>query len=162
MPGTYGVGGGVGGALPGVLGPEELDGRIEWVAVRPPRDLAEALAARLGSEDDVRRVILAVLGPLRQLLEGEPLGALVARLPPPLARELADAELNLCARIAPASGAPEYLAEVARLLLRPPEVAATYVRAAFAAARAMLAPEEARAVEARLPPELAEPWRDAR
>jgi uncharacterized protein (DUF2267 family) len=161
MPARYGVGGGVGGALPGVLGPEELDGRIEWIPVRPPRDLIEALAARLGSEDDPGRLVLAVLGPLRRLLEGEPLGAIAAKLPLPLARELADAELNLCARIEPAARAPEYLAEVSRLALHPPEVAATYVRAVFAAAKAVLAPEEARAVEARLPPEIAELWRGA-
>jgi uncharacterized protein (DUF2267 family) len=159
MPARYGVGGGVGGTLPGVLAPEELDGRIEWIPVRPPRDLPEALAARLGSEDDAGRLVLAVLGPLRQLLEGEPLGAIAAKLPFPLARELADAELNLCARIEPATRAAEYLAEVSRLALHPPEVAVTYVRAVFAAAKAVLAPEEARAVEARLPPEIAELWR---
>ena len=161
MPARYGVGGGVGGPLPGVLGPEELDGRIDWVPVRPPRDLPEALATRLGSEDDVGRVILAVLGPLRQVLEGEPLGAIAAKLPLPLARELADAELNLCAKVAPAAGAPEYLAEVSRLVLHPPEAAATYVRAVFAAAKTVLAPEDARAVEARLPPQIAEQWRTA-
>ncbi|HEY6005043.1 MAG TPA: DUF2267 domain-containing protein [Anaeromyxobacter sp.] len=155
------MGGGVGGSLPGVLGPEELDGRIEWVPIRPPRDLPEALAARLGSDDDAGRLVLGVLGPLRQLLEGEPLGAIVAKLPLPLARELADAELNLCAKVAPAAGAAEYLAEVSRLVLHPPETAATYVRAVFAAAKAVLAPEEARAVEARLPPEIAELWRGA-
>lgn len=151
----------MGGALPGVLGPEELDGRIEWVPLRTPRDLPEALEARLGSEDDVHRVLLAVLGPLRDLLDGEPLGAILARLPLHLARELADAELVLCARIAPASGLPEYLAEVSRLVLHPPEIALSYARAVFAAAKAVLAPDEARAVEARLPEGIAELWRAA-
>jgi uncharacterized protein (DUF2267 family) len=161
MPDRYGVAGAVGGRLPGVLGPEELDGRIEWVPVRPPRDLPEALAARLGSEDDANRVILAVLGPLRQVLAGEALGALLAKLPLHLARELGEAELNLCARVAPAGSAPEYLAEVSRLVLHPPDTAATYVRAVFAAGKAVLAPEEGRAVEAKLPPGVAELWRAA-
>jgi uncharacterized protein (DUF2267 family) len=161
MTARYEVGGGVGGTLPGVLGPEELDGRIEWIPVRPPRVLPEALRARLGSEDDPGRLILAVFGPLRQLLEGEPLGAIAAKLPLPLARELAEAELNLNARIEPATRPREYLAEVSRLALHPPEVTATYVRAVFAAAKAVLAPEDARAVEARLPPEIAELWRRA-
>lgn len=151
----------MGGALPGILAPEELDGRIEWVPLRPPRDLPEALAARLGSEDDAHRVILAALGPLRQLLEGEPLGAILAKLPLHLARELADAELNLGARIAPVAGLPEYLAEVSRLVLHPPDVAVSYARAVFAAAKAVLAPDEAAAVEARLPGGVAELWRAA-
>jgi uncharacterized protein (DUF2267 family) len=151
----------VGGRLPGVIGPEELDGRIEWLPVRPPRDLPEALAARLGSEDDGRRVLLATLGPLRAALEGEPLGAVLAKLPPHLARELADAELNLGARVVPATTADEYLAEVSRLSLHPPPVALTYVGAVFAAAKAVLSPDAARAIEERLPPGLAELWRMA-
>jgi uncharacterized protein (DUF2267 family) len=161
MPGRYEVAGGVGGQLPGVLAPEELDGRIDWVPVRPPLDLPEALASRLGSEDDAHRVILAVIGPLRQLLQGEPLGAILAKLPLHLARELADAELNLCARITPAAGLAEYLAEVSRLVLHPPDVAASYVRAVFAAAKAVLAPDQASAVEARLPAGIAQLWRAA-
>jgi uncharacterized protein (DUF2267 family) len=161
MPDRYGVTGGVGGALPGIIGPEELDGRIEWIPVRPPRDLPEALAVRLGSEDDVRRVVLATLGPLRTMLDGEPLGAVLATLPLHLARELADAELNLCATVVPATTADEYLAEVSRLVLHPPWVAVTYVQAVFAAAKAVLAPEAARAVEERLPPGVAELWRAA-
>lgn len=151
----------MGGALPGVLAPEELDGRIEWVPLRPPRDLPEALGARLGSEDDADRVILAALGPLRQVLEGEPLGTILAKLPLHLARELSDAELNLCARIAPAAGLSEYLAEVSRLVLHPPDVALNYVRAVFAAAKAVLASDGASAVEGRLPAGIAELWRAA-
>jgi uncharacterized protein (DUF2267 family) len=151
----------VGGTLPGVISPEELDGRIEWIPLRPPRDLSEALAARLGSEADLHRVVLAVLGPLRPVLEGEPLGGLTAKLPLPIARELADAELNLCARVAPATAADAYLAEVSRLVLHPPAVAATYVRAVFAAAKAVLDPSDAGAVEARLPPGVGELWRAA-
>ncbi len=161
MPDRYGVTGGVGGALPGIIGPEELDGRIEWVPLRPPRDLPEALAARLGSEVDARRVILGTLGPVRAVLEGEPLGAILATLPLDLARELADAELNLGAAVVAATTADEYLAEVARLVLHPRRVAVTYVRAVFAAAKSVLAPEAARAVEERLPPGIAELWRDA-
>jgi len=161
MPDRYGVAGAVGGSLPGVLGPEELDGRIEWVPLRPPRDLPEALAPRLGSEGDAHRVIFAVLGPLRQILAGEALGALLATLPLHVARELGDAELNLCARVASPASAPEYLAEVSRLVLHPPAIAATYVRAVFASARSVLSPEDARAIEAKLPPDVAELWRAA-
>lgn len=161
MPDRYGVGGGVGGLLPGVLGPDELDGRIEWVPVRAPRDLPEALAVRLGSDADLHRVVLGVLAPLRQVLEGEPLGALLARLPLHLARELADADLNLCARVAPAAGADAYLDEVSRLVLHPRFVARTYVRAVFAAAKAVLGPDDATAVAGRLPPGVAELWHGA-
>jgi uncharacterized protein (DUF2267 family) len=161
MPDRYGVSGGVGGPLPGIIGPEELDGRIDWVPVRPPRDLVEALLARLGSEDDPHRVVLATLGPLRSMLDGEPLGAILAKLPLHLARELADAELALGAAVAPATSADEYLAEVSRLVLHPPRIAVTYVHAVFAAAKAVLDPEASRAVEERLPPGVAELWRAA-
>jgi uncharacterized protein (DUF2267 family) len=161
MPDRYGVRGGVAGSLPGVIGPDELDGRLEWIPVREPRDLPEALAMRLGSDDDLRRVLLAVLAPLREALAGEALQALLAILPLGLARELADAELNLGARIVATSRAPEYLAEVARLLLYPPPITATYVRAAFAAAKSVLAPEAVEAIAARLPEDLADLWRSA-
>lgn len=161
MPDRYKVAGGVGGAIPGVLGPWELDGRAEWVPLRPPRDLLDALRVRLGSEVDLHRTALAVLAPLRGALDGEPLGALTARLPQDLARELADAELNLCARVPPPAGGGDYLLEVSRLLLHPPRIAETYVRAVFSAAKAVLAPEDARAIQERLPPGIADAWRAA-
>lgn len=162
MADGYQVKGGVGGLLPGVLDPRHVDGRAEWVPVRPPRDLLDALSARLGSEADLRRVVLGVLGPLRSALDGEPLGALVAKLPQDLARELADVEQNLCARVAPPGGAGDYLLDVSRLVLHPPRRAATYVRAVFAAAKQVLARDDAEAIAARLPPDLAELWRAAR
>jgi uncharacterized protein (DUF2267 family) len=162
MARAYLVKGGVGGVIPGLLGPAELDGRAEWTPVREPRDLVEALAARLGSETDHDRILLAVLAPLRPSLEGEPLGALLAGLPPYLARELADAELNLNARVAAPADPGEYLLEVARLVLHPPRRAAEFVRAVFAAAKAVLAPQDAQAVAERLPPEIADLWRAAR
>jgi len=158
----YQPGGGVGGRIPGTLGPAELDARAEWVPLRPPRDLLDALATRLGSEVDLRRVILGVLSPLRASLEGEPLGALAAALPLDLARALADADLNLNARVRPASGAADYLAEVSRLVRHPPRRAAEYVRAAFAAAKAVLEPAASQAVADRLPPEIGAAWRAAR
>lgn len=161
MPDRYQAAGGVGGRLPGVIGPDELDGRLDWAPLRPPRDLPEAIALRLGSEDQAQRSILGVLAPLREPLDGEPLRALAAVLPLDLARELIDAEQSLCTRIAPPSGAAEYLAEVSRLLLRPADVAATYVRAVFGAAKALLSREVVGAVEARLPPGVAEIWREA-
>lgn len=162
MPDGYAVRGAVGGVIPGVVGPSELDGRSEWVRLRAPRDVLEALEARLGSEVDLHRVALAVLAPLRKALEGEALGALTARLPQDLSRELADAGLNLCAAVPPAADRDDYLAAVSRLSLHPAPVAGTYVRAVFAAAKAVLAPEGARAVEERLPPGVAELWRRAR
>jgi hypothetical protein len=132
MASEYRVSGGVGGTLPGLIAPSQLDGRAEWVPVREPLDLLDALSARLGSEADLRKVALAVLCPLRPALGGEPLAALMARLPLDLARELADAELNLCARVAPPTGGADYLVDVSRLLLHPPRRAASYVRAVFA------------------------------
>jgi uncharacterized protein (DUF2267 family) len=163
MGAPYQPAGGVGGRIPGVLGPADLDGRAEWVPLRRrPRDLLEALAMRLGSEVDLRRVVLAVLAPLRGALEGEPLGALAAALPQDLARVLADAELNLNARVRAASGAADYAAEVSRLALHPPRQAAEYVRAVFAAAKAVLEPGAIREIGDRLPPEIADAWRAAR
>lgn len=162
MADPYLVRGGVGGAIPGLLGPAELDGRMEWTRLREPRDVVEALEARLGSEVDHDKVLLAVLGPLRRVLDGEPLGALLARLPLHLARELADAELNLNAAVPPPADAREYLLEVSRLVLHPPRRAAEYVRAVFAAAKAVLPPSDAEAIAARLGPQLADLWRAAR
>jgi uncharacterized protein (DUF2267 family) len=159
----YHPAGGVGGRIPGALGPADVDGRAEWVPLRRrPRDLLEALAMRLGSEVDLRRVVLAVLSPLRGALEGEALGALAARLPQDLARVLADAELELNARVHPASGAADYLAEVSRLVLHPPRRAAEDVRAVFAAAKTCLEPDAIREIGERLPPEIADAWRAAR
>jgi uncharacterized protein (DUF2267 family) len=157
----YRVRGGVGPQLPGVVGPADLDGRVEWVPVARTGELLDALAARLGSEVDLHKVVLAVLAPLRSALDGPPLGAIVARLPLPLARELAAGDLALGAKVRSPAGAGDYLLEVSRLILHPPWRAATYVRAVFAAARAVLAPEDAEEIAARLPPDLAEPWRSA-
>lgn len=154
--------GGVGGRIPGTIAPSQLDGRAEWRPLRRPRDLLEALAMRLGSEADLRKVALAVLAPLRPALVGEPLGALLAALPQDLALPLAGAELELNARIRAPESAGEYLSEVSRLSLHPPRRAAEYVRAVFAAAKAVLEPASTAAVADRLPPELADAWRAAR
>jgi uncharacterized protein (DUF2267 family) len=162
MDKPYQPSGGVAGKIPGTLGPTELDMRAEWVPLRPPRDLLDAVAMRLGSEVDLRKVVLAVLAPLRGALQGEPLGALAARLPLDLARVLAEADLTLNARVRPATGAADYLAEVSRLVLHPPRTAAEYVRAVFAAAKTVLDPEDAEAIASRLPPELGAAWRAAR
>ncbi|HET8539192.1 MAG TPA: DUF2267 domain-containing protein [Anaeromyxobacter sp.] len=162
MSNPYQPAGGVGGRLPGTLGPADLDGRAEWVPLRRPRDLLEALAMRLGSEVDLARVVLAVLAPLRASLEGEPLGALTATLPQDLARELADADLNLNARVRAPAGAADYVAEVSRLVLHPPRRAAEYVRAVFAAAKAVIAADALEPIARRLPPDLAAAWRAAR
>jgi uncharacterized protein (DUF2267 family) len=162
MARTYFVKGGVSGVLPGLVGPAELDGRLDWAPLRAPRDLLEALDARLGSDPDHVKIVLAVLGPLRPALGGEPLGALLAQLPLHLARKLADAELNLNAPVAAPADAGEYVVEVAHLLLHPPRRAAEYVRAVFAAAKQVLAPEDVQAIAERLPPEIADLWRAAR
>lgn len=164
MIGEYQLRGGVGGRLPGALGPAELDGRTDWSPIGRAQDrtLLEALGARLGSEVDARRVLLAVLGPLRPHLEGEQLGALAAELPLDLARELADVEVALGERrLAAPTGARDYLREVARLVRHPPARAASYVRAVFAAARGALQPELVLEIEGRLPEELAALWRSA-
>ncbi len=162
MAHDYTVAGGVGGRIPGAYWPGELDSREEWVPVRPPRDLLDAALSRLGSEGDPRKVVLAVLAPLRSALEGAPLGALLAKLPQDLARELADAELNLRAFVPPPHGAADYVHVVSRLVLHPPDRASVFVRAVFAAAKAALDPEDSRAVEARLPPEIGALFRAAR
>jgi uncharacterized protein (DUF2267 family) len=152
----------VGGPLPGTVGPAELDGRADWVPARRPRDVLDVLALRLGSEVDLRKVVLAVLSPLRSALDGEPLGALTAALPPDLARVLADADLNLNVRVQAAASGADYLAEVSRLVLHPPGGAAEYVRAVFAAAKAALDPAAIQAISDRLPPEIGAAWRAAR
>jgi hypothetical protein len=162
MPGDGRFRGGVGPPLPGIVGPAEVDGRAEWVPVQRDAGLLEALAARLGSEVDLHRVVLAVLAPLCSALDGAPLGALLAHLSLPLARELGAPALALGARVRAPGGAGDYLLEVSRLALHPPAQAATYVRAVFAAARDVLRPAEAQAIAARLPGDLAELWRTAR
>jgi uncharacterized protein (DUF2267 family) len=162
MATPYRPSGAVGGRIPGTLGPSELDARRDWVPLRRPRDLLEALELRLGSEVDLRKVVLAVLSPLRGALEGEPLGALTAALPSDLARVLADAELNLNARVPAAAGARDYVDAVSRLVLHPPRRAAEYVRAVFASAKAVLPADAVAAIAERLPPELGAAWRAAR
>ncbi|WP_041453253.1 DUF2267 domain-containing protein [Anaeromyxobacter dehalogenans] len=160
---TYEVAGGVGARTPGAIGPDELDGRADWVEIpaRGEGELLERLEARLGSEARTRKVLLAVLAPLRGALEGPALSGILAHLPRRFARELAEAEWNLNAPVrAPATGA-EYLAEVARLLQRPPRQAAAYVLAVLAALHEVMGPA-ARDLADRLPPDLAELWRGVR
>ena len=162
MDDGYRVRGGVGPALPGIVGPGELDGRAEWVPVRRGTDLLDTVEARLGSEVDLRKIVLGVLAPLCPALDGAPLGALLAQLPLSLARELVQRDLALDARVRTPRGAGDYLVEVARLVLQPPARAATYVRAVLAAARGALTEADREAIAARLPPDLAELWRTAR
>jgi uncharacterized protein (DUF2267 family) len=157
----YRLQGGVGKPLPGIVGPDEVDGRAEWVPARPGADLLEVVAARLGSEVDVHKVVLAVLAPLCPALDGAPLGALLALLPLPLARELAEPGPALGTRVRAPGGAGDYLLEVSRLVQLPPSRAATYVAAVFAAARGGLSRADAEAIAARLPGDLAELWRKA-
>ncbi len=161
MAHEYTVAGGIAGRIPGAYGPGELDGRWEWAPVRRPNDIPDALLPRLGSEDDPRKVVLAVLSPLREALEGRELGALLAKLPGDLARELADAELSLNRRMSSPRRAGEYLLEVSHAILHPPERTASYVRAVFAAARAVLDAGDTEAIAARLPSEIAALWRGA-
>lgn len=160
---SYHVTGGIGGpGLPGVLGPRELDARSEWVPSAGSRDLVEALSARLGSEVDLNKVVLAVLCPLRPALEGPALEALLARLPLGLAYEIAAGELGSCGRMRPPAGARDYLLAVSRRLMHPPPRAVSWVRAVFAAARTALGEEGAEEIAARLPSDLADLWRRAR
>ena len=161
MGDAYRVRGGVGPPLPGIVGPSELDARTDWIPLGRTRELLDVLAARLGSEVDLHKIVLGVLSPLRAALDGPPLGALVARLPLSLARELAAGGVAVGGRVRSPSGAGDYLLEVARLVQLPPARAATYVRAAFAAARAVLSREESDAIAARLPGDLGELWRGA-
>lgn len=158
----YIVSGGVGGACPGALGPDEVEGELEWRPVSHEPGLVERVASRLGSEADARRVILAVLAPLRAALQGHPLDAVMARLPGRLARELLEAEWNLNARVPEATGAVDYLTTVSALARFPPRISAAYVVAVFAALRAALGPADAEAVAERLPGDVAELWRAAR
>jgi uncharacterized protein (DUF2267 family) len=163
MTDEYRVRGGVGPELPGLVGPAGVDGRADWVpAVRPGADLVERLEARLGSDTDVHRIVLGVLAPLCPALDGAPLGALLAHLPLFLARELADPGFALASRVRAPRGAGDYVLEVSRLILHPPARAVTYVRAVFAAARAVLGRGDAEAIALRLPGDLAGLWRDAR
>ncbi|WP_242340979.1 MULTISPECIES: DUF2267 domain-containing protein [Anaeromyxobacter] len=158
MTDGYRVSGGHGDAVPGALGPSDLDGRAEWVHV-DGRGIAERLEARLGSEVDLRKILFGVLVPLLGALHGEPLRAIAARLPHALARELLDEEDGAVrGRI----GAGEYLRDVAELVQHPPRAAAIYAGAVLAAVREALPAETAAEVERRLPPELLELWRDAR
>ncbi len=158
----YSVSGGVGGRYPGALGPDEVEGELEWRPVPHEPEVLTQVAARLGSGADARRVTLAVLAPLRAALRGGPLDAVMARLPGRLARELSEAEWNLNARVPEATDAVQYLSTVSALARFPPRIAAAYVVAVFAALRAALGPADAGAVAERLPGDLAELWRVAR
>ncbi len=162
MEHTYTVSGGRGGPCPGAIGPDEVEGDLEWRPLPRAGGALADVAARLGSEVDARRVILAVLGPLRAALQGQPLDAVVATLPRRMARELAEVEWNLNAAVPPAADATDYLLTVARLTRYPPRTAATYVLSVFAALRGALAPAQAEAVAERLPADLAQLWRAAR
>ena len=158
MTGEYRVSGGYGGAVPGTIAPNGLDGRAEWVPLQG-HGLEARVQARLGSEVDLRKVLLGVLVPLLGALRGEPLRAIAARLPYALARELLDADDGV-ARAPPT--AEQYLREVSELVQHPLAVAAFYVRAVLGTIRAALAPELTDEVERRLPAELAELWRASR
>lgn len=158
MAGEYRVAGGYGDAVPGTIGPDEVDGRADWVQV-DGSGLAEQLQARLGSEVDLRKILLGVLAPLLGALHGEPARAIAARLPYALARELLDADDGATAGPA---GAEQYLREVSELVQHPSSTAAVYVRAVLGPIRATLAPDVSAETERRLPEELAELWRTAR
>jgi Uncharacterized conserved protein (DUF2267) len=158
MSDHYAVRGGVGPPLPGVVGPAELDATVEWVPVRRTSDLLDVLAARLGSEVDVHKVVLGVLAPLASALDGAPLGSLLAHLPLSIAWELAAGASAVGAPIRAPTGAGDYVLEVAQLIQHPPWRAAAYVRAVFATARHMLSRAEADAITARLPHDIAELW----
>jgi hypothetical protein len=161
MADSYSVVGGQGSA-PGAIGPAELDGRAEWVPVGDGTSVLDDLEARLGSEVDLRKVLLAVFCPLRDVLDGPPLEALLAHLPYPLPQEIREGELNLNARVPSPAAVGDYVVDVAELLQHPPYQAAVYVRAAFGAARRALSPEESDGIAARLPRDLADLWRGAR
>lgn len=159
MAGEYQVTGGYGDAVPGTIGPAEVDGRAEWVQLDGPAGLAKQLQARLGSEVDLRKVLLGVLSPLLGALHGDPVRAIAARLPYPLARELLDVDDG--AAQVPA-GAEQYLRDVSELVQHPLSAAAFYARAVLGSIRAALAPDVAAELERRLPAELAEVWRTSR
>jgi uncharacterized protein (DUF2267 family) len=151
-----------GDPVAGALGPAGLDGRSEWTELAPAPEPGERVAARLGSEVNLRKVVLAVLCPLRGWLEGELLEAILATLPRRLAREVVDGELILLRQVRRPETADDYLATVAELLLHPPAVARTYVLAVLGTVKEALAPEARGAVAARLPRDVAAIWDEAR
>lgn len=158
MAGEYQVAGGYGDAVPGTIAPGEVDGRADWVRLEG-RGLADQLHARLGSEVDLRKVLLGVLWPLLGALRGAPVRAIAARLPYALARELLDGDDGA---MSASAGADEYLREVSELLQHPLATAAFYVRAVLGSVRATLPPEVDAEVERRLLRELADLWRTSR
>jgi uncharacterized protein (DUF2267 family) len=162
MTDAYNVRGGIGPPLPGVVAPADLDARVEWVPVRRGGALLDLLAARLGSEADVHKIVLGVLAPLASTLDGAPLRALLAHLPLSLQGELATGGAAVGAPIRAPRGAGDYVLEVGRLILHPPWRAAAYVRAVFSTARRVLPAAESEAIAERLPGDLAELWRTAR
>lgn len=160
MAGDYQVAGGYGDAVPGTIGPDEVDGRADWVRAEG-RGLADDLQARLGSEVDLRKVLLGVLAPLSGLLRGEPIRAIAARLPYGLGRELLHAD-DGARDVAGPGGADAYLREVAELVQHPISTAASHVSAVLGPTRSALAPDVAGEIERRLPDDLAALWRSAR
>lgn len=157
MTSDYRVAGGYGDEVPGTIAPDALDGRVEWVHPEGA-SLVDRLEARLGSEVDLRKILLGALVPLLGVLRGEPVHAIAARLPYPLARELLEADDGVARGPA---GVEPYLREVAELVQHPPPTAAIYVGAVLATVRDALS-DDAAELERRLPAELAELWRGAR
>lgn len=156
-----GIQGGVGQPIVGVLRPDEVTGGQEAWAPEGGSGLLAEVNARLGSEDDARKVVLAVLAPLRGWLDGPPLEAVLATLPYGLAHEIRDAERVLLAPVAPVHGSGDYLVLVAGVLQHAVPVAREYVLAVLRALRRALPPEDVSLVSERLAGSLASLWASA-
>jgi uncharacterized protein (DUF2267 family) len=145
--------------LPGTVPPDGLETRNEWVP--PGEGFLPALAARLGSETDASKVVLAVLAPLRPFVDRDSWEAIREELPWGLRGVLAtpEAHLGRIPRIEDAAGLVAYVGVKTQ---HPDDRAALYVAATFATLRQTLPAGLADAIAGELPGELGALWRMAR
>jgi uncharacterized protein (DUF2267 family) len=146
--------------LPGTIEPDELDGREEWVLAGA--GFERSLAARLGSDVRISRLVMAALPPLRHHLAGDSWEALLDELPWDLRRMLDSAGAHLGGPVPRLTTAVEYVRFIARHTQHPDEQAAFYASSVLGALKESAAPGLAEAVAAELPDELATLWRAAR
>jgi uncharacterized protein (DUF2267 family) len=145
--------------LPGTVPPDGLEARAEWVP--SGQGFLPALAARLGSETDASKVVLAVLAPLRALLDAESWEAVREELPWGLRGVLATPEAHLgpVPRVETAAALVAYVGAKAQ---HADDRAAAYVVATLAALRDALPSALDEAIAGELPEELGRLWRGAR
>ncbi len=145
--------------LPGFVEPDEFEGRLEWV--RPGEGLVPSLTARLGSEVDAAKILLAALPPLRAFLAADTWAAIVEELPWDLRNMLRTPELHV-GPVPRLEQPDDYVRFVAHHTQHPDERAALNVSSVLGALKETVPAGLADAIGRELPPTLAPAWAAAR